>query len=68
MPPALLQVIISELRPGDYFNVMHFADFAGYWRREGLAPATEQNKRSATTWVYRVKAAGGTFPTIVKPL
>lgn len=54
-----LRRLVEQLGPRARFGVVTFADRASRWR-EKLAPATEENLRSATRFVLRGGAEGGT--------
>ncbi|MGQ9589302.1 MAG: VIT domain-containing protein [Planctomycetota bacterium] len=54
-----LRYSLSNLNPADRFGIVDFSTEARRFR-EGLSPATEENRRAALAYVDELKARGGT--------
>ncbi len=56
---ATLELALSQLQPGDRFNVAEFNSILDPWRPEAVA-ATPAAVRQAQAWVDQLQARGGT--------
>jgi hypothetical protein len=62
-----MKEILSDLRPGDMFNIITFSTSLKFWHGEGLLPATRENIRGAKEFVKEMKADGGDcFPEFIQ--
>lgn len=57
---AAMMTILSDLREGDYFNLITFSDKVHTWRKGRTVPATRQNVREAKEFVRNIIADGWT--------
>ena len=55
-----LHYCVSQLRPGDRFNIVAFGTSVKPFRAEGLAPADEAQKKAASNFIDSLAARGGT--------
>jgi Ca-activated chloride channel family protein len=56
---ATLDLALSQLQPGDRFNVVEFNSILNPWQAQAVA-ATPQALQEARTWVDALQAGGGT--------
>ena len=56
---AALDLALSQLQPGDRFNVAEFNSILNPWRAEAVA-ATAEAVQQAQAWVDQLQAGGGT--------
>jgi Ca-activated chloride channel homolog len=56
---AALDLALSQLQPGDRFNVVEFNSILDPWRPQAVA-ATPEALQQARAWVSRLEASGGT--------
>lgn len=56
---AALELALSQLQPGDRFNVAEFNSILNPWRGEAVA-ATPEAVKQAQAWVDQLQARGGT--------
>ena len=56
---AALDLALSQLQPGDRFNVAEFNSILNPWRPDAV-PATPQAVQQARAWVDQLQARGGT--------
>ncbi len=56
---AALDLALSQLQPGDRFNVAEFNSILNPWRSDAVA-ATPEALRQARAWVDQLQARGGT--------
>jgi len=56
---AALDLALSQLQPGDRFNVVEFNSILDPWRPQAVA-ATADAVQQARSWVNRLEASGGT--------
>lgn len=57
---ALMQDIITQLRPQDFLNVLLFAGSNAVLSQSRSLPASEANKRKALEWIKAQPGGGGT--------
>ncbi|XP_043080312.1 inter-alpha-trypsin inhibitor heavy chain H6 [Puntigrus tetrazona] len=57
---AAMITILSDLREGDYFNLITFSDKVHTWKKGRTVRATRQNVRDAKEFVRRIIAEGWT--------
>ncbi|XP_056304769.1 inter-alpha-trypsin inhibitor heavy chain H6 isoform X2 [Danio aesculapii] len=57
---AAMITILSDLREGDYFNLITFSDDVHIWKKDRTVRATRQNLRDAKEFVRKIIAAGWT--------
>ncbi|XP_009295210.1 inter-alpha-trypsin inhibitor heavy chain H6 [Danio rerio] len=57
---AAMVSILSDLREGDYFNLITFSDDVHTWKKDRTVRATRQNVRDAKEFVRKIIAAGWT--------
>ncbi|XP_008051971.1 inter-alpha-trypsin inhibitor heavy chain H6, partial [Carlito syrichta] len=55
-----MNVILSDLRASDYFNIISFSDTVSVWEAGGSIQATVQNVHSAKDYLGRMEADGWT--------
>uniref|UniRef100_A0A8D2CTS8 Inter-alpha-trypsin inhibitor heavy chain family member 6 n=1 Tax=Sciurus vulgaris TaxID=55149 RepID=A0A8D2CTS8_SCIVU len=55
-----MNVILSDLRANDYFNIISFSDTVSVWKAGGSIQATIQNVHSAKDYLGRMEADGWT--------
>uniref|UniRef100_A0A2K5VKS9 Inter-alpha-trypsin inhibitor heavy chain family member 6 n=1 Tax=Macaca fascicularis TaxID=9541 RepID=A0A2K5VKS9_MACFA len=55
-----MNVILSDLRANDYFNIISFSDTINVWKAGGSIQATIQNVHSAKDYLHRMEADGWT--------
>uniref|UniRef100_A0A673N4F7 Inter-alpha-trypsin inhibitor heavy chain family member 6 n=1 Tax=Sinocyclocheilus rhinocerous TaxID=307959 RepID=A0A673N4F7_9TELE len=57
---AAMTTILSDLREGDYFNLITFSDKVYTWKKGRTVRATQQNVRDAKEFVRKIFAEGWT--------
>ncbi|XP_060751017.1 inter-alpha-trypsin inhibitor heavy chain H6 isoform X3 [Tachysurus vachellii] len=57
---AAISTILSELREGDYFNLITFSDKVQIWKKGRTVSATKQNVQDARDFVKKIIADGWT--------
>ncbi|XP_062872145.1 inter-alpha-trypsin inhibitor heavy chain H6 [Trichomycterus rosablanca] len=57
---AAISTILSDLREGDYFNLITFSDKVQIWKKDRTVLATKQNIRDAKEFVRKIVAEGWT--------
>uniref|UniRef100_A0A8C2IV86 Inter-alpha-trypsin inhibitor heavy chain family member 6 n=1 Tax=Cyprinus carpio TaxID=7962 RepID=A0A8C2IV86_CYPCA len=57
---AAMTTILSDLREGDYFNLITFSDKVHIWKKGRTVRATRQNVRDAKEFVRKIFAEGWT--------
>uniref|UniRef100_A0A8C1TJ66 Inter-alpha-trypsin inhibitor heavy chain family member 6 n=1 Tax=Cyprinus carpio TaxID=7962 RepID=A0A8C1TJ66_CYPCA len=57
---AAMTTILSDLREGDYFNLITFSDKVHTWKKDRTVRATRQNVRDAKEFVRKIIAEGWT--------
>uniref|UniRef100_A0A8C1CUS3 Inter-alpha-trypsin inhibitor heavy chain family member 6 n=1 Tax=Cyprinus carpio carpio TaxID=630221 RepID=A0A8C1CUS3_CYPCA len=57
---AAMTTILSDLREGDYFNLITFSDKVHTWKKGRTVRATRQNVRDAKEFVRKIIAEGWT--------
>ncbi|XP_051517071.1 inter-alpha-trypsin inhibitor heavy chain H6-like isoform X3 [Myxocyprinus asiaticus] len=57
---AAMTTILSDLREGDYFNLITFSDKVHTWKKGRTVRATRQNVRDAKEFVRKIMAEGWT--------
>ncbi|XP_051947822.1 inter-alpha-trypsin inhibitor heavy chain H6 isoform X2 [Xyrauchen texanus] len=57
---AAMTTILSDLREGDYFNLITFSDKVHTWKKGRTVRATRQNVRDAKDFVRKIMAEGWT--------
>lgn len=55
---AAMTTILSDLREGDYFNLITFSDKVHTWKKGRTVRATRQNVRDAKEFVRKIIAEG----------
>lgn len=55
---AAMTTILSDLREGDYFNLITFSDKVYIWKKGRTVQATRQNVRDAKEFVRKIIAEG----------
>ncbi len=53
-----MTTILSDLREGDYFNLITFSDKVHTWKKGRTVRATRQNVRDAREFVRKIIAEG----------
>lgn len=53
-----MTTILSDLREGDYFNLITFSDKVYTWKKGRTVRATRQNVRDAKEFVRKIIAEG----------
>lgn len=56
-----MNTILGDLREGDHFNIITFADKVQTWKRGRTVRATRQNVRDAKDFVRSISAEGCEF-------
>jgi Ca-activated chloride channel family protein len=56
----MMNKMISNLRPNEYMNVLLFAGGSAVLSEGQSLKATEQNKRTAISWINEQRGGGGT--------
>ncbi len=59
-----ITVILDQLHPHDYFNIIKFASSTSYWKQQ-LVSADSSHITEAQTWIKTLIAKGGDHIAIV---
>ncbi|KAK6176956.1 hypothetical protein SNE40_015157 [Patella caerulea] len=57
---AAMKIILSELRPGDRFNILDFNTYSEFWNNEDMVPVTDANLVKAVQQIENLQTKGAT--------